>query len=227
MAATKAETPTNIYQIISTISKEAGALAPEKAGGVPFAFRGVDQVVGHLAPLLDKYGVITVPTVLEHRVSSAPSGNKVVTTSEILTRFAFFAPDGTSVEATTAGLANDYADRSAAQAQSVAYRVALLQTFHLPTHSPEPEQTGIEREAPKAAAPAKAPAAPAPVSLASLKSKLAEEMGKQKLPKDPASIIAFGDKAVNGEEFPDDKGTIGPWHKSVQGVQKVLASLGE
>ena len=52
-----------------------------------------------------------------------------------------------SITATTGGLANDYADRSTAQAQSVAFRVALLQTFALPTHSPEPEQTGVERAA--------------------------------------------------------------------------------
>ena len=79
-----------------------------------------------------------------------------MTTSEILTKFTFYAPDGSNLSATTAGLANDYADRSAAQAQSVAFRVALLQTFALPTHSLEPEQTGVEREAPAPAVPEEA-----------------------------------------------------------------------
>lgn len=138
----------NIYQILDRISNEAGALAPEAKGGVPFAFRGIDGTVAHLSPLLRKYGVVVVPTVTQKAVSSAASGNKVVTTTDLTTQFTFYAPDGTNVVATTAGLANDYADRSTAQAQSVAFRVALLQTFALPTHSPEPEQTGVEPEAP-------------------------------------------------------------------------------
>lgn len=134
----------NIYTLISKISKEAGALAPEKSGGVPFAFRGVDSTINHLAPLLQEYGVVTIPEVLEHKVTSREVGNKVVTQSEVTTKFTFAAPDGSSVSPTTVGLAQDYADRSAAQAQSVAFRVALLQTFTLPTHQKEPEEAGEE-----------------------------------------------------------------------------------
>lgn len=150
----------NIYQIISKISQEAGPLAPTQAGGVPFSFRGIDGTVAHLAPLLDKYGIVTVPEVLQETVSQAPSGNKVVTTTRIKANYHFYAPDGTSITATTAGLANDYADRSTAQAQSVAFRVALLQTFHLPTNSPEPEQTGVEPIAHSAPATQSAPSDP-------------------------------------------------------------------
>lgn len=144
----------NIYQIIDRISAEAGALAPESKGGVPFAFRGIDGTVAHLSPFLRKYGVVVVPSVVQKDLLQAPSRDKVVTTTDLTTAFTFYAPDGTSITAVTAGLANDYADRSTAQAQSVAFRVALLQTFALPTHSPEPEQTGVEPEATKAAAPA-------------------------------------------------------------------------
>ena len=61
--------PLSIYQIISKVSEEAGALAPESKGGVPFAFRGIDGTVAHLSPVLRKYGVVVVPTVIEHKVS--------------------------------------------------------------------------------------------------------------------------------------------------------------
>lgn len=134
----------NIYQLISIISTEAGSLEPTAKQGVPFPFRGVDGVVNHLSPLLRKYGVITVPEVINVTVTPREVGQRVVKTTEVVTRFHFYAPDGTSVVAQTAGLADDFADRSTAQAQSVAYRVALLQTFTLPTQSPEPEQTGQE-----------------------------------------------------------------------------------
>jgi len=144
--AVAAEPAMNIYQLLNLISTEAGALAPASKPGVQFPFRGVDAVVSHVSPFLRKYGIIVIPTVLSSAVASNPSGNKVVTTTEILTKFTFYAPDGSSVDATVAGLANDYSDRSTAQAQSVAFRIALLQTFALPTQSPEPEQTGVERE---------------------------------------------------------------------------------
>lgn len=138
-------TDMNIYQIISKIGQEAGALAPEKTGGVPFAFRGVDGTVAHLVPHLRKYGVITVPEVIDQQVTQREVGNnKTITQTQITTRFHFYAPDGTSVTATTAGLAQDYSDRSTSQAQSVAFRIALLQTFTLPTHDKEPELAGEE-----------------------------------------------------------------------------------
>lgn len=142
-----------IHAAISEISKDAGALAPQKQGaGVPFAFRGVDQVVSHLAPHLKAHGVIVTPEVLETTHTSRdvlkpngePSG-KVITQTELRTRFTFTAiEDGSSISAVTAGLAQDFADRSAAQAQSVAFRVALLQVFSLPTTDKEPEERSEE-----------------------------------------------------------------------------------
>lgn len=133
----------NIIQLITKIKDEVGALEKTKeSGGVPFPFRGIDSTINHLSAALIKYGVVTVPTVEEHMVSSREAGNRVVKTTEVMTRFRFYAPDMTYVDSTTAGLADDFGDRSTAQAQSVAYRIALLQTFSLPTQSPEPEVTG-------------------------------------------------------------------------------------
>lgn len=190
----------NIYQIISAISKEAGPLAAEKAGGVPFAFRGINAVVDKLAPLLNKYEVITVPEVLEHKVTSNSSGNKVVTTTEILAHYHFYAPDGSKVTATTAGLANDYADRSSAQAQSVAFRTALLQTFILPSSDTEPEQTGVEREAPSAqpAAPAK-PSVGQQKSVASMTEEIKAIIGNPDSGYEATDINALGLKISNGD----------------------------
>lgn len=189
-AAKDTEKPLNIYQLISIISNEAGALAPEKNGGVPFAFRGVDAVVSHVSPLLRKYGVIVVPEVIEvghsYREINATKG---VTQTELRTRFTFYAPDGTSVSAITAGLAQDFSDRSAAQAQSVAFRVAILQTFALPTTDKEPEVIGEETQAfiQKNAAVKAPPAAPRGPSVASLTADI---------------------KKLIAGQYADDKGTL-------------------
>jgi len=134
----------NIYQRINAISQEAGALAPESKGGVPFAFRGIDGTVAHLTPFMHKYGVFNTSNIVSHVVTEREVGTRVVKTTQVEVEFEFFAPDGSSVKMTTPGLADDFADRSSAQAMSVAYRIALLQLFHLPTHSKEPEETGQE-----------------------------------------------------------------------------------
>jgi hypothetical protein len=157
----------NIYQIIARITREAGALAPVQAGGVPFAFRGISDTINHLSPYLKKYGAVIIPEVLEHVISSREiSGNKAITQTAVTVRYTVYAPDGTSVSGVSAGLAQDYADRSTAQALSVAMRVFLLQTFALPTNDPEPEAHGQEVQAYIANAAASAPAAPAAPTVA-------------------------------------------------------------
>lgn len=184
--AKKAEEPSmNIYQRIAAISREAGALAPESKGGVPFAFRGIDGTVAHLDPFLNKYEVIVVPELMEHTVSEreiinpqtgTPNG-KLVKTTQVVVKYRFFGPDGDSVEATTAGLADDFGDRSTAQAMSVALRIALLQTFHLPTHTKEPEESGQEVMNARDSAGQGAPAAPKAVATAQAKAAAAAPAG--------------------------------------------------
>jgi hypothetical protein len=146
---TESETPLNIFQIISKISDEAGALAKtmEAGSGLKFAFRGIDGVINHLSPYLQKYGVVIVPAVVDKVTSTRElAGGKAITQTDLLVMYTFYAPDGSSVAVQTAGLAQDYADRSAAQAQSVALRVALLQTFFLPTQDRSPEAAGEETQ---------------------------------------------------------------------------------
>lgn len=151
--AAASEPKRNIYELINLISQEAGALAPESKGGVPFAFRGIDGTVAHLSPFMRKYGVIVVPSVQDRNVVATPVGTKTLTGTDILTTYTFYAPDGSSLETTVTGYATDYADRSSAQAQSVALRVALLQVFFLPTHSPDPEETSVTPDSSANAAP--------------------------------------------------------------------------
>lgn len=145
--AVSAEAPPkdmNIFERIAAIAAEAGALAPESKGGVPFAFRGIDGTVAHLSPLMNKYSVFASPSVRNYQVAEKQVGNKYVKTTTLEVQYDFYAPDGSSVSVVVPGLADDFADRSTAQAMSVAYRIALLQLFHLPTHTKEPEETGEE-----------------------------------------------------------------------------------
>ena len=135
--------PGQIYGLITEVKKRAGALGKEKSQGINFPFRGIDGTINHLAPHLQEVGIITVPRLIEHElIKQEDAKGRTVTTSRVEVEYTFYAPDGSYVQATTAGEAQDYADRATAQSQSVAFRIALLQTFTLPTQSPEPEVTG-------------------------------------------------------------------------------------
>jgi hypothetical protein len=203
--------PGNIIQIISTIAKEAGVLGKTKPGGVPFEFRGIDATINHLAEHLDAYGVIQTSRVIskdtEFRAflgSDGKPNGKGITQTDIVVEYTFWAPDGSYLTTEAAGLAQDHADRCAAQAQSVALRVALLQLFHLPTSAPEPEVAGEETQrvigeqasARAASKPAAAKAAP------SYRTKIAELIG------DASNTIEGADanvalKEASGLDAPD------------------------
>lgn len=225
-AATKKDTELNIYQRINLISQEAGALAPEAKGGVPFAFRGIDGTVAHLTPFLHKYGVFNTSKVISHVVTEREVGNRVVKTTQVEVEFEFFAPDGSSVTMITPGLADDFADRSSAQSMSVAYRIALLQLFHLPTHSKEPEETGQEvMDTRGTAAPAQAKAVQnakaqaagvqeAATALSKLQAK-AKALGR-KLGKESEDLNKMGNEFGAGN--PD-------WFGSVEVMTKIVAAL--
>lgn len=237
-ARAKAEPKLNIFQRIAAISKEAGALAPESKGGVPFAFRGVDGTVAHLTPFLHKYEVIVYPHEINHIVTerevidkAGNSTGRIVKTSQVETTFRAVGPDGEWIQIQTAGLADDFADRSTAQAQSVAYRVALLQLFHLPTHSKEPEESGEEvlkgRDAaaastsaprgPKAVEAAKAAAAgDGPGDLKKLQAD-AKVLGR-KLGKSPADLNALGSELSGGKEQTE-------WFNDVSVMEKIIGTL--
>lgn len=211
----------NIYQIIAKIREEAGALEKKRAegGGVPFAFRGIDDVVNHLSPLFTKYGVVAVPNVIQHVTSERAVGNKTVKTTDGIFSYDFYAPDGSHLQASTLGLADDFADRSAAQAQSVAFRVALLQTFFLPTNNNEEahsEQVKNERES---AAPVQQaqPAARPPQN-----SPLAPLRGQIQA---VAKGLGWGPSEINsfGNEFLQKDSKV--WFNDAADLQKVLDGL--
>lgn len=139
-----------IFQRLLAVAEEVGVLEPTKNGGVPFAFRGVDATVAHLSPLLNKHGVIVVPSKAEQFISQRDVANKVVSKAELLVTYRFYGAGGDYLEAQVPGQADDFADRSTAQAMSVAFRILLLQTFHIPAFGNEEqasEETKTAREA--------------------------------------------------------------------------------
>lgn len=220
-----------VFQRIIDITRNMPVLAPEKApgGGIAFKYRGVDATVAHVTPLLNEHGVFITPSGIEHIVTENNLANgKTVKTSQVITTFTVYGLLGDSFEVQTAGLADDFSDRGAAQAQSVAYRVAILQLFHIPASGKDPEQTGQEVEdgraapttrGPKAVEAAKAStatAAAAGAPLAKLQGQ-AKQLGKD-LGKTPADLNALGAELSGGKE-------IDEWFVDAEVLTGIIAKL--
>ena len=125
----------NIYESISKIMEEIPAIGKTKKNVQQgFMFRGIDQVMNALQPLLSKHKVFIVPEVLEQireeRVTSK-GGNLIYSICKI--KYKFFAEDGTSIEATTIGEGMDSGDKATNKAMAIAMKYALFQVFCIPT----------------------------------------------------------------------------------------------
>lgn len=220
-----------VYQRIVDITRAMDVLEPQRSpgGGISFAYRGVDATVAHVTPLLNEHGVFIYPSAIETIVHEREDArSRVVKTTEATVTYTVAGANGDSFTIQTAGLADDFADRATAQAQSVAYRVALLQLFHIPASGKDPEVTGQEvqdareaggpRSAPaveKAKAAAK-PAAKAGVPLVKLQAQ-AKALGGQ-LDKASDDLNALG--ASIGEEL-----GVTDWFNDAGAMTKMVAAL--
>ena len=99
-----------------------------------FKYRGIDDVMNALYPVLCKHGLFIVPEVLEHtrEERAARSGGNLIY-SIIRMRYTMYATDGSSVSAVVIGEGMDSADKSSNKAMAVAMKYALFQLFCIPT----------------------------------------------------------------------------------------------
>lgn len=124
-----------IFSAIPAIMGEIGHIGKERRNAQQgFMFRGVDQVMNTMKPLLSKHGVFVVPEVLhterEERVTK--SGSNLIYTVHTI-QFHFWATDGSEVTATVVGEGMDSADKSSNKAMAVAFKYACFQVFCIPT----------------------------------------------------------------------------------------------
>ena len=97
-------------------------------------FRGIDQVMNTMKPLLAKHGVFVVPEVMDRQREerTTKSGSNLIY-SILTVRYHFCASDGSEVVATTVGEGMDSADKASNKAMAIAFKYACFQVFCIPT----------------------------------------------------------------------------------------------
>lgn len=125
----------NIFESIASIMAEIPAIGKGKKNQQQgFMYRGVDDVMNALQPLLAKYKVFVVPDVLSQtREERTTKNGSNMLYSLLHVRFTFFAEDGSNVVASVIGEGMDTADKASNKAIAVAFKYACFQVFCIPT----------------------------------------------------------------------------------------------
>ena len=125
----------NIYQSITAIMKDMPAIGKNKKNAQQgFMFRGIDDVMNTLQPLLSKYKVFIVPEILEQtREERATQKGSTLIYSICKIKYRFYAEDGSYIEAITIGEGMDSGDKATNKAMAIAMKYALFQVFCIPT----------------------------------------------------------------------------------------------
>lgn len=130
-----------IYPALIAMKRNVGAIEKGRkydAAGTKFNYRGTDDVIDVVFPLLNEQGVILAQRVLE--VTDALAGkNNPSPVVRVRCEYRFYAEDGSFVECITVGQAQAASDKASTAAQSVATRIALCQTLTIPYELTDPE----------------------------------------------------------------------------------------
>lgn len=143
-----------IYELIPKIMKDIGAVGKtQKNKFQNYMYRGIDDVMNELHPVLVKHGVFFYPVTLKREREERTSKNDgfLIYTIVTVKYVCVAAEDGSFIEPVVDGEAMDSSDKSANKAYSAALKIFLLQTFCISTEEKkDTENETHELTAPKA-----------------------------------------------------------------------------
>jgi hypothetical protein len=155
-----------IVDVMAALGKEGIGKDRENTSGPKFKYRGIDEVLNALAPLLAQHRLIITPrcvarTCEERRSNSG--GALFVVTVEVEYQLTS-AEDGSHILARTFGEAMDSGDKATNKAMSAAYKYMAVQQFCIPTEGDNDADAHTHAVAPRqpANSAARTERAPAP-----------------------------------------------------------------
>lgn len=153
----------DIYRLIPEVMRGIGAVGKDRKNEQQnYKFRGIDDFYNAVHGPLSAAGVFVVPTVLTvDREERTTKHGGAMFYARMTVKHTFFAPDGSFIEAVTAGEAMDTGDKASNKAMSAAMKYALIEVFAIPTHEDNDTENHSPEVEPKKSASRNQPA-PAP-----------------------------------------------------------------
>lgn len=124
-----------IYQNIIKAMNEVNSISKDNYNNLQkFKFRGIDDVMNAMHPILAKNNIFVAPEVEDFSREERTSKNGGLIIYTIATiKFTFYAEDGSNIVVKVIGEAMDSGDKGMNKAMSIAYKYALFQVFCIPT----------------------------------------------------------------------------------------------
>lgn len=141
----------NIYTAISNVMAEIGAIPKDKQGN-GFKYRGIDDVMDALHPILSKNKVFIVPEVIDQsREEKQSKSGGALNYSICKIKYTFYADDGSNISATVIGEAMDSGDKATNKSMAIAFKYACFQVFCIPLEDdPDKDSHELKGKKPEA-----------------------------------------------------------------------------
>ncbi|TGE04651.1 ERF family protein [Hymenobacter fodinae] len=144
----------HVYKAIADVTAEMskeGIAKGRKNQQQGYSFRGIDEVLNALSPVLSKHKLVILPRMTERECVERQSKNGgVIFYVTVKAEFDFVsAVDGSKHTVSTYGEAMDSADKATNKAMSAAYKYAAFQTFCIPTEGDNDADATTHDVAPK------------------------------------------------------------------------------
>lgn len=131
----------NVHETILAVMKDVGAIGKTGFNAQQkVAFRGVEDIVNAVQPVMLLHGLTVHPAKTEHRRSAATfksGGTSHII--DVIVDYVFTGPDGSTRTVQVAAESSDANDKATAKAMSVAQRTCFTQTFTIPTVEAGPD----------------------------------------------------------------------------------------
>lgn len=192
-----------IYQAIIGVMADIGAIGKDKKNAQQgFKYRGVDDVMNALQPVMVQHGLFVVPEIIDQKREERQTnrgGNLIYSVCTV--RYTFYAKDGSSVQCVVVGEGMDSGDKATNKAMSIAFKYACFQVFCIPTEEmkdPDAEvHTVAPREEPKiAAATAKANEVKKLLVKISGDKTIAQQVWNEQYNKDAGDIVKMNEALI-------------------------------
>ena len=140
-----------IYQAIIGVMSDIGVIGKEKKNAQQgFKYRGVDDVMNALQPVMVQHGLFVVPEIIDQKREERQTnrgGNLIYSVCTV--RYTFYAKDGSNVQCVVIGEGMDSGDKATNKAMSIAFKYACFQVFCIPTEEMKDPDAEVHEVTPK------------------------------------------------------------------------------
>ncbi len=127
--------PRSVGEAISEVTRRIGAIEKTGRSTEGYHFRGIDQALAALHPILGDVGLCILPGAVEREQweTRATAKGGTLNVARLLVGYTFVGPDGSTLPAAAWGEGADSGDKATQKAHSQSFKTLVFQTFTIPT----------------------------------------------------------------------------------------------